>query len=597
MNKNLVKTVLILLTFLGLSMSNAIAESTYVITGSGTKFTCVKDGTNTVASEKPIQDVINAIKFDAQSNVCIIQFGNGNSTLDIGTAGIGIYEDWYDPDPYPWGNLITLTGKLTSAKEGVIIGMEDTTIENWADITASNKGTVFDVYQYAKLIIKEGTITSTNGIAVANYGGELTINGATVQASGSSGIAIYSDGQCLTTIKDGSMVTSENTNTTKGTIYVKYGDVNINGGMVRNTATDSNAIRNDCDRPMSITGGIIEVTTGLAVWNFSAGTLTISGGNINATGNGGRAVRNESTGTVNISGGTVTATTGTAVENHGDGTVNIIGGIVLLTGDSGWAIASYNKGTVNISGGTVTATTATAIISTGTVNISGGTVSTTTGITIGNHDVGTVTITGGLILAKEGHTIFHIGSAEKINISGGIVFAYGTADTDIINGDYTQSGDAVLVAWNKDAGHTTYEFGTSDDIFKFPVAATAIWAKESSSGGISVDYNTTKGFIPIEGVTITGVGIETVTSYELQVYPNPTSGELKIATSECPISDIQIYDVVGKLVGQSKIGQSEIEMNISHLPVGIYFLRIQTENGVITRKIIKYRSCGTYHEQ
>jgi len=31
----------------------------------------------------------------------------------------------------------------------------------------------------------------------------------------------------------------------------------------------------------------------------------------------------------------------------------------------------------------------------------------------------------------------------------------------------------------------------------------------------------------------------------------------------------------------------ETVVNISHLPSGIYFVRITTENGVVTRKIIK----------
>jgi len=41
-------------------------------------------------------------------------------------------------------------------------------------------------------------------------------------------------------------------------------------------------------------------------------------------------------------------------------------------------------------------------------------------------------------------------------------------------------------------------------------------------------------------------------------------------------------------IGQSDIGQSDIEINISDLPSGIYFIRIETENGkIVTRKIIK----------
>jgi len=41
------------------------------------------------------------------------------------------------------------------------------------------------------------------------------------------------------------------------------------------------------------------------------------------------------------------------------------------------------------------------------------------------------------------------------------------------------------------------------------------------------------------------------------------------------------------VVGQSDIGQSDIAMSIAHLPNGIYFIRIQTENGTVTQKIIK----------
>jgi hypothetical protein len=37
----------------------------------------------------------------------------------------------------------------------------------------------------------------------------------------------------------------------------------------------------------------------------------------------------------------------------------------------------------------------------------------------------------------------------------------------------------------------------------------------------------------------------------------------------------------------SEIGQSEIVFDISHLPSGIYFLRITTENGVVMRKVVK----------
>jgi PKD repeat protein len=85
---------------------------------------------------------------------------------------------------------------------------------------------------------------------------------------------------------------------------------------------------------------------------------------------------------------------------------------------------------------------------------------------------------------------------------------------------------------------------------------------------------------------------------KISVHPNPTDGQLIIATSDVryPISDIEIFDIMGRLCHaetgrapslQSEIGQSEIAFNISYLPSGIYFHRNQTENNVITKKIIK----------
>jgi autotransporter-associated beta strand protein len=96
-------------------------------------------------------------------------------------------------------------------------------------------------------------------------------------------------------------------------------------------------------------------------------------------------------------------------------------------------------------------------------------------------------------------------------------------------------------------------------------------------------------------IEIKAVGVEElqVTSYEIQVYPNPTSGEVIIATSDMryAICDIEIFDVMGRMVfivgtGHAPSLQSTT-IDISHLPSGVYFLRIHTENGVVTKKIIK----------
>ncbi|MDR0205813.1 MAG: endonuclease [Bacteroidales bacterium] len=75
------------------------------------------------------------------------------------------------------------------------------------------------------------------------------------------------------------------------------------------------------------------------------------------------------------------------------------------------------------------------------------------------------------------------------------------------------------------------------------------------------------------------------------IAPNPTTGQLRITNYELRITDVEIYDIFGKKVGTNLRvchNADEILLDISHLPAGIYFLRIQTEKEIITKKVVKY---------
>ena len=81
------------------------------------------------------------------------------------------------------------------------------------------------------------------------------------------------------------------------------------------------------------------------------------------------------------------------------------------------------------------------------------------------------------------------------------------------------------------------------------------------------------------------VGIENIETTDINIYPNPTTGELKIENGELKINNIEIYDLMGKKLS---FFNSQISIiDISHFSAGVYFLLITTENGVITRKIEK----------
>jgi autotransporter-associated beta strand protein len=102
-------------------------------------------------------------------------------------------------------------------------------------------------------------------------------------------------------------------------------------------------------------------------------------------------------------------------------------------------------------------------------------------------------------------------------------------------------------------------------------------------------------------VYIREVGIVSPTlNTKIVVYPNPTTGELRISNGACPIVNVELYDVYGRRIeiprfarndGGGKFPSNSLEgwqpqadgvvFNIANLPAGIYFLRIQTDQGVV----------------
>jgi len=86
-------------------------------------------------------------------------------------------------------------------------------------------------------------------------------------------------------------------------------------------------------------------------------------------------------------------------------------------------------------------------------------------------------------------------------------------------------------------------------------------------------------------IKITDITDITETS-AVNIYPNPTSGQLRITNYKLQIEGIEIFDIIGRK--QKTEVRKQDEIDISHLRSGIYFVRVLTEKGAITKKIVKY---------
>ena len=84
------------------------------------------------------------------------------------------------------------------------------------------------------------------------------------------------------------------------------------------------------------------------------------------------------------------------------------------------------------------------------------------------------------------------------------------------------------------------------------------------------------------------VGLNNVDANNLFVmYPNPASNMLELNFTHQSNKTITVTDVQGKVYMQFISNQTNQQIDISTLPQGFYFIRVDDENGVSTKKLIK----------
>lgn len=77
--------------------------------------------------------------------------------------------------------------------------------------------------------------------------------------------------------------------------------------------------------------------------------------------------------------------------------------------------------------------------------------------------------------------------------------------------------------------------------------------------------------------------------FVVDIFPNPTADEVNIVLSnKINLSaSIIIYNTFGEIIIQEKMSTNEKKLDISTLPNGLYFLKINSKENTITKKIIK----------
>ena len=107
--------------------------------------------------------------------------------------------------------------------------------------------------------------------------------------------------------------------------------------------------------------------------------------------------------------------------------------------------------------------------------------------------------------------------------------------------------------------------------------------------GLSIDSEdnvwvaTSTGVSKISSIpsSLNSISIENVS-----VFPNPSSGIITVSCDE-NLKNIEVYNVLGSLIHSEEIySLNEIELNLSHLTFGIYYLVLSSEDQILNQKVI-----------
>lgn len=87
-------------------------------------------------------------------------------------------------------------------------------------------------------------------------------------------------------------------------------------------------------------------------------------------------------------------------------------------------------------------------------------------------------------------------------------------------------------------------------------------------------------------ISCASLAVDNINATKFSYYPNPTTGILNLTASN-KIESIEIYNVAGQKVMNFAPKSDKLEINLSNLPKGLYFVKATVNGNVITNKVIK----------
>ena len=162
------------------------------------------------------------------------------------------------------------------------------------------------------------------------------------------------------------------------------------------------------------------------------------------------------------------------------------------------------------------------------------------------------------------------------------------------------SHDSVMVDWQPGGSENIWNVvvvlsgdslytGTPLVADSHPIIIGNLLAETSYAVYIQSDcgVNTSVWSSPATFVTLPNGIDDLENDHHLYIYPNPTSGEITIQHASLHIREVEVSDMFGKLLARVSVDDFQTNLDMSPYASGVYFVRVITEQGVVTKRVVK----------
>ena len=116
------------------------------------------------------------------------------------------------------------------------------------------------------------------------------------------------------------------------------------------------------------------------------------------------------------------------------------------------------------------------------------------------------------------------------------------------------------------------------------------WTAATKVGNLAITNDNYEGSAYFDEISYFDPSLQTSQFSEniLSVFPNPTKDIVNVSNTSASINSIEVTDLNGRVVKTvNAIDASNVQVNISDLSSGVYMMKIVSDQGTTTKKVIK----------